>query len=442
MSDMGEHSMKRLGWMVYVLVSLFAGSETVQAKYPIPPNLEEIPIERLMTNVQEKIAAEPSVVEWRYALARLYGIAYAGSKTPPAIKQTPGWPNADASHAGTPYFSPPDLTPWRPQKTPQSTPNVETQRYLTLATQAYQEALRLDSDSAKPQHLWLLMGLAWCYEENRQIDEAIATYRQAHELAWNRENALEGTFGGSITVEAGEALLRLLPVSGTAKERDAIQKHINAIKAKPLSVTPLLMPLTNMTSLEKLVHVGSDRNFSGVWFDLIGGGQPTYWEWITTKAGWLVWDPKQSGVVKDGRQLFGSTTWWVFWENGFQPLSLLDDNKDGWLTGAELTGLAIWHDRNGDGEVQDGEVQSLTSRGIVAVVCQPMGLQGNILYHPTGVRFSDGTQRPIYDWLPKELKAPTISLPQHLPGVPQPGELSGPNVSQPTPFPVTKPGRH
>ena len=54
-------------------------------------------------------------------------------------------------------------------------------------------------------------------------------------------------------------------------------------------------------------------------------------------------------VLEVGLQLFGSVTWWLFWEDGYAPLAALDDNHDGRLEGAELKGIAIWFDRNGNG---------------------------------------------------------------------------------------------
>ena len=41
-------------------------------------------------------------------------------------------------------------------------------------------------------------------------------------------------------------------------------------------------------------------------FDLDGTGRRQTWEWITPRAGWLVWDPRGRGQVTSATQLFGS----------------------------------------------------------------------------------------------------------------------------------------
>jgi hypothetical protein len=50
-------------------------------------------------------------------------------------------------------------------------------------------------------------------------------------------------------------------------------------------------------------------------------------------------------MIRDARQLFGSRTWWIFFRDGYEALSVLDDNRDGQLTGAEMEGIAVWVDR-------------------------------------------------------------------------------------------------
>ena len=44
--------------------------------------------------------------------------------------------------------------------------------------------------------------------------------------------------------------------------------------------------------------------------------------------------------------MFGSVTWWLFFSDGYRALDTLDDNRDGRLTGSELSGIAVWFDRN------------------------------------------------------------------------------------------------
>jgi hypothetical protein len=92
----------------------------------------------------------------------------------------------------------------------------------------------------------------------------------------------------------------------------------------------------------------------------------------------------------------------LFWETGYDALAALDDNHDGQLTGRELEGLALWHDANGDGIADPGEVRSLSEHGIVAVSCKSQrdpAHPDRIAYSASGVTFRDGTTRATYDLL-------------------------------------------
>ena len=62
----------------------------------------------------------------------------------------------------------------------------------------------------------------------------------------------------------------------------------------------------------------------------------------------------------------------MFWSHGYDALLSLDDNGDGQLTGPELRGLALRHDRNGNRVSDRGEVKSVHSYGIVSIACRAM----------------------------------------------------------------------
>lgn len=68
--------------------------------------------------------------------------------------------------------------------------------------------------------------------------------------------------------------------------------------------------------------------------------------------------------------MFGSVTFWIFWRDGYEALRSLDDDQDGILSGAELRGMALWQDRNGNGvSDEQGEVRSVAEWGITAISC-------------------------------------------------------------------------
>lgn len=84
----------------------------------------------------------------------------------------------------------------------------------------------------------------------------------------------------------------------------------------------------------------------------------------------------------------------MFWRDGFQALSALDDNHDGWLSGAELTGLAVWIDRNQNGRSDPGEVISLADAGILRISVQAAVDADGTLANPRGIEFIDGRRTP------------------------------------------------
>src|SRR5262249_30913019 len=138
--------------------------------------------------------------------------------------------------------------------------------------------------------------------------------------------------------------------------------------------------------------------------DADGTGLQKKWTWITKDAAWLVYDPKATGKIDSGLQLFGNVTFWMFWSDGYAALRVLDDNRDGELKGDELKGLALWHDANGNGIADPGEVKPLSEYGIVAVSCKAEVLKGHpdrIKYSVKGVTFKDGTTRPTFDLILK-----------------------------------------
>ena len=97
--------------------------------------------------------------------------------------------------------------------------------------------------------------------------------------------------------------------------------------------------------------------------------------------------------------MFGSVTFWIFWQDGYEALSSLDDDGDGVLRGAELRGLALWQDRNGDGVSAPGEVCPVEAFGITAISCSTESNSGGMVWNPHGMTFDDGTSRPTYDWI-------------------------------------------
>lgn len=126
-------------------------------------------------------------------------------------------------------------------------------------------------------------------------------------------------------------------------------------------------------------------------FPLDAGDSKQWYVWrASAETPLLVYDPEHTGSVVDATSLFGS---WTFggktsgftqtsliersdriqgtaWENGYEPLGLLDANQDGRVAGEELAPLALWFDRNADGVSDEGEVVSLAEAGVTELFYQ------------------------------------------------------------------------
>jgi hypothetical protein len=143
------------------------------------------------------------------------------------------------------------------------------------------------------------------------------------------------------------------------------------MSAIPRGITPIVIPLR-----EDLTAYDLENHLASVAFDADGTGLHKKWTWITKDAGWLVYDPHGTGKVGSALQMFGGVTFWMFWENGYQALAALDNDRNGMLTGRELDGLAIWQDSDCDGVSDSGEVRPLIEWGIVGISSSMLGITG------------------------------------------------------------------
>ena len=163
-------------------------------------------------------------------------------------------------------------------------------------------------------------------------------------------------------------------------------------------MTPILVALQHEAKLSDLL-----ASEISVRFDLAGDGLGRSWPWVKPTTGILVWDPRHTGKITSGLQLFGSVTWWLFWNNGYEPLAALDNDHNGWLEGAELQGIAVWFDRNGNGVSDSGEVVSLSSLGIKRIAARSAGLADGVPANPAGIQLRDGSSLATFDWTPTSL---------------------------------------
>lgn len=232
--------------------------------------------------------------------------------------------------------------------------------------------------------------------------KALDAYRKAYDIALPADLGKRGVGPGAntqISSEAGQAILDILktqPQAAKADEVKDITANLAKLRASGRAETPIIfaMPGTAAERVGDLVD-SSKR----VAFDLAGDDVSRTWTWLKNGTALLVWDPRNTGTITSGRQLFGSRTWWISFRNGYEALSILDDNRDGQLTGAELQGIAVWIDKNGDAMTQPGEVISLAQAGIAAIATRSSVDRDGVLTSSAGITFTNGRSVRSFDWI-------------------------------------------
>jgi tetratricopeptide (TPR) repeat protein len=362
---------------ILVLVGATAATGAIYVK----PEVKMVPVERLLRNLEAQARARPDDADVRVNLGRLHGMAYA-LDTDSAPVVTIG-PREDVW-----YGFEPKIVPYRTDAKPRS---AAAAGHLKAAIEWYEAALAIDASN-----LTARLGLGWTLEQQGRTAEAIAAYRRVVRDAWPMEKEVERARLGQnfYTREAAEYLIRLLDAEKDRAEIDELRARIEKLQRLPRPITPLVLPLGGASAAHELVDMDASVPFDGD-----GSGLSRRWTWITRDAAWLVHDPSRLTRIESVLQLFGNATFWLFWRNGFEPLAALDDDADGELSGTELRGLALWHDRNGDGASDASEVRPLDAYGIVGLRYAHEPGDG-FLVAAIGrgvVRFADGRRADLFD---------------------------------------------
>ncbi len=345
----------------------------------------EVPIDRLVANLERELKADPSNVQTLINLARLHAMAFA-LKTDefPAAQVKPDQPERPSYPPGS------SVIPGAVRPAESAEIAARAARHLQEAIRRYEAALKL-----APDNLTARLGHGWVLQQSGDRQGAIKEYRLVVEQAWPSERKVKGLMPSQrlFTHEAAGYLIPLLDKNRDAAEVADLNAKRAQTEALPRAITPVAIPLSDDLPARAIVDT-----LARVRFDADGSGLRE-WTWITPDAGWLVYDADDRGRVTSALQWFGNVTFWLFWSNGYEPMRALDDNADGELSGAELKHLAIWHDRNRDGVSDAREVRPLAAHGIVALSCTYVDGDGTrfAAVSPRGARFANGTVRPTYD---------------------------------------------
>lgn len=351
------------------------------------PELQDIPLERLLANLEERAKAKPANAEALHQLARTHAMAYARKVG-----------DADTVQAHEGYQKKKEAQPWFGFEAPHVPFNevkpatddkkIEVAKtHLAKAIETYTKAL-----AAKPDDATIKLGLAWCQDQAGEKKAAKAGYREVAASAWELESKSHGGLGNFLYVETIGYLIPLLDPAKDAAEIATMNERKEKLLSLPRAITPIIVPVGNSDELSALV----DRD-ARVRFDLDGTGRQLEWQWITHEAAWLVFDPKKTGKVTSAIQMFGNRSFMLFCRDGYEALSLLDDNHDGMIVGSELNGLSLWRDQNSNGICDPGEVTPVAGCGIQSLSTRSQQHSSGIPFSPSGVTFKDGTTRPTYD---------------------------------------------
>src|SRR5262245_5594863 len=257
----------------------------------ISPDLEVVPIDRLIENLTRMVAREPDDARLRLNLARAHAMAFATNSEPVQVERGR---QEDGIFFG---FSPPAVpfkTPGTGTRTPAAT------GHLTAAIAEYEKAAaREPTDPRDPTAMIARLGLAWCHQQAGERTKAIAEYRAIVRDAWAREQRT-GSYnplGTSITMETIGYLRPLLDPVADKEELD----RLIAISLEELklgrAITPIVIPLRDGMTVDDLVD-----HTRRVAFDADGSALDRRWTWISRDAGWLLFDQRGTGRITSALQ--------------------------------------------------------------------------------------------------------------------------------------------
>jgi hypothetical protein len=384
------------------LITLFTFAPLTQAKFRMPA---EVPVDRLITNVTAYVKEHPKEAQGYYTLGRLNYLALSlKSKTVRAYengKDLPGVPD---------FFQ---------QGGKDAPTEAELKSYLAAAGENFQKAIQLD-DKNGLYHLGMASLMDAAVNSGLELGAvpgpdgqkaptgkdawraaAIDEYARAYELAIDKDAQIKDRplhgLNQLVSYEAATRYAQIIkpdPTPAQTEKLAAMQKRLKPLEQLTGPITPIIFSLSAANRLEELL----DKTKT-VTFNLDGTGRPQSWPWLKSTTSILVWDPKSSGQITSGKQLFGSVSWWIFWPDGYHALDALDNNRDGQLTGEELKGLAIWTDKNSNGISDPGEVISLESAGITALETHATTIEGQSPTNAIGLRTKEGRLLPTWDWV-------------------------------------------
>ncbi|RXJ71361.1 hypothetical protein CS022_21285, partial [Veronia nyctiphanis] len=145
----------------------------------------------------------------------------------------------------------------------------------------------------------------------------------------------------------------------------------------------------------------------GIEFDIDADGTKERVGWASAGDALLAIDLNGDGVINDGSELFGEASPKpVDVEDGFQALSVYDENNDGVLDANDSAydDIIVWQDKNSDGVSQADEMVSLSEAGVASIDLTPEDSfivdNGNLIGLQSTWTDNDGQTHAVDDvWL-------------------------------------------
>jgi hypothetical protein len=407
-------SLRTLG---FALAFSFVAATSGHAMF-MPPQM--VPVERLLKSAEAYATKNPKDAEAHYLLARVHYLAFVTKREniPGFIKPT--------LEDGKPWVVAPWMQGWNAQGDKGAALTAAAMvDHATKAHSEFKEAMKL-----APKKGLYVLGLASLLEEVKTWSEKAKPEGLPPELQKITVEHLRKTYGEAFTVgmvddsklkmrplsgleeivsyEAAKALVRLgkeQPDTLKAEDKEEIKKAEEALakfdKLPMGAVTPIVFSFQPAAHLDAMLDKEHTVNF-----DLRGyGRRDEQWTWVKPELGLLVWDPLETGEVKSAHQLFGNYTFQIFRKTGYDAMAALDDNADGALAGAELDGMSVWFDRNGDGRSTAAEVTPLRELGVESIAVTATTQDGPHPMNPRGLFMKDGRVLPTWDWMVEPVRA-------------------------------------
>lgn len=226
---------------------------------------------------------------------------------------------------------------------------------------------------------------------------------RAHRRTWTISQNI-----GVATIKSGGLTCGQVNIKA---EGNYVTHYIVYYRSWPTGTSPVSLAMSG-----KMVK----DNYSLVEFKLSESQKSEKILWLgSAESPLLVWDPEAKGIVKDGKDLFGSWTFGKEWRDGYKALASLDKDTNKILEKSELAGIRLWFDLNRDAKVQEREIRDLSDYGISALntewnVEEKNELLGTSIFKSSKGYMSvkDGKEvwGESFDWfVPTEYKASTIA---------------------------------